>query len=85
MCTLCNFSRPDIMGLRFLSTFDASKTAMKATTEAMLACAETALTPEQQARYQGMHDRMVRLAEEWSRLEVDHAAAPPRRVFKAAD
>lgn len=77
MCIICNLPNYATEGDVFLHTFNMSRQAMLAATEAMLAVSKAANRPEHQRRYDGIHKQMVRLRSEWNALEQkrEHAAA----------
>ncbi len=70
MCIICNM--PDFkadVAVDFLDKFAAASRALKAASDALLACSKIANTPEASERYDATHKQMVRLTREWNRLE----------------
>lgn len=69
MCIICNMRGREDVATEFLSAYDIAREAMKQAKHAMYVCSKDAVTPEARAAYDASHKTIVRLVNEWNKLE----------------
>lgn len=69
MCIICNMKGREDVAEEFLSAYMTAQVAMKKAKHAMFICSEEAVTPEARVSYDAAHKAIVRLVNEWNKIE----------------